>query len=1047
VLEHATVEGNLQDSAVAKGSAWHQNGGTLSGNAIVDGDYMGNKSISGGITFGHLPFVGIPDNFTTATPAGHYASYDFSSAHGSRALDRYGVTDAFTIGSPAWNSTDWKRKGFLSFNGTDQYIALDRSVADMRAFTFAAWVKPAGGPANQAVLWLGASTTKRLSFTPNDGSGQAKFSIVNGGTEQTLTTTALPAGVWSHVAVALDGGSGTLFVNGSAVATGAVTLTPDQLLAPNTTTGTQHNYLARSEGTAMPMFQGSIDDVQFYSSALNATQLAALTVPLAGDVLLSDNFNSSSYGAGAFNSTLSADQQGLLAPLIYTVSAPGGDWSTQHGNGGAMLIANAGNNNWVSPNFDFSTVANSLNRPLVIEFDAWVTATTNPDAWLGFGIDPAQGTYVEDQNYSRLVRLSAGTHSYKFVFSDAAGTGSAFNGVTNGARVQLFIDNISQGTTTTTLSPGDGYITFQQDRWSGYSIGLVDNLSVSVVTATTYAVNYNGNTNTGGGVPIDASSPYAENATVTVMGNTGALVKTGYSFANWNTAASGSGTAYNPGATFSITAPVTLFAQWSPGPDFIWNNSASNNLWSTTDANWLGAPWVNSSSSNAWFQATGGTITLAPGLTAGAVNVGNASANFPATSFTSGTLAAASLTVQGFGSNNGDYAANPTLTLDSAVTLSGDAAIGRANLVVAGGSLTANRIVSNAASADWGRLAISGGTVTTTNGVDGSLNTAATFQLELNGGTLETPSIRVANRDLSASGPDSINDAHLIFNGGTLKAIGPDNANFITLYGDSANAPNPTQTAFVQAGGAVIDTNGRNIGIPVRLLASGGSGGLTKNGLGILTLTASNTYTGPTTVNAGTLRLGNGTSNTNLANTADLILAAGAALHLDYSGADTIDELTVGGIARSPGVYSSANTTFITGPGTLTVLTGPTDYEVWSSVNNVTGGATSDDDHDGVTNFTEYAFGLAANDGASLQAILTPLDHGTGAFTYQRRKTSLTGLTYKVWTSSNLSDWNEDTSAVQSATDLPGTDNQSVEVLVSPSLLSSGRLFVRIQTQ
>ena len=103
----------MQDTAVAKGSAWHQSGGTLSGNAIVDGDYMGNKSLTGGITFGHLPFVGIPDNFTTATPAGHYVSYDFGSAHDSRVLDQYGVTDAFPIGSPAWTSTDWKRKGFL----------------------------------------------------------------------------------------------------------------------------------------------------------------------------------------------------------------------------------------------------------------------------------------------------------------------------------------------------------------------------------------------------------------------------------------------------------------------------------------------------------------------------------------------------------------------------------------------------------------------------------------------------------------------------------------------------------------------------------------------------------------------------------------------------------------------------------------------------------------------------------------------------------------------------------------------------------------------
>ena len=80
-----------------------------------------------------------------------------------------------------------------------------------------------------------------------------------------------------------------------------------------------------------------------------------------------------------------------------------------------------------------------------------------------------------------------------------------------------------------------------------------------------------------------------------------------------------------------------------------------------------------------------------------------------------------------------------------------------------------------------------------------------------------------------------------------------------------------------------------------------------------------------------------------------------------------------------------------------------------------------------------------------MRAILTPLDRGTGNFTYQRRKTTLTGLAYKVWTSTNLTVWNEDLTAAQSATDLPGTDNQSVEVLVSPALLNSGRLFVRVE--
>ncbi len=80
--------------------------------------------------------------------------------------------------------------------------------------------------------------------------------------------------------------------------------------------------------------------------------------------------------------------------------------------------------------------------------------------------------------------------------------------------------------------------------------------------ASTYSVTYAGNGATGGSVPVD-SGEYAENDTATVLGNTGSLVRPGYSFNGWNTAANGSGTAYAPGATFSMPAEnVTLYAVW-----------------------------------------------------------------------------------------------------------------------------------------------------------------------------------------------------------------------------------------------------------------------------------------------------------------------------------------------------------------------------------------------------------------------------------------------------------------------------------------------------
>jgi uncharacterized repeat protein (TIGR02543 family) len=86
-----------------------------------------------------------------------------------------------------------------------------------------------------------------------------------------------------------------------------------------------------------------------------------------------------------------------------------------------------------------------------------------------------------------------------------------------------------------------------------------------IAPAPTCAVTYNGNGNTGGNVPADGHG-YQPGATVTVLGNTGNLARTGYIFSGWNTAPDGSGTAYQAGGSFAITANTTLYAVWSIAP-------------------------------------------------------------------------------------------------------------------------------------------------------------------------------------------------------------------------------------------------------------------------------------------------------------------------------------------------------------------------------------------------------------------------------------------------------------------------------------------------
>ncbi|MDO8250785.1 MAG: InlB B-repeat-containing protein [Rhodoferax sp.] len=144
----------------------------------------------------------------------------------------------------------------------------------------------------------------------------------------------------------------------------------------------------------------------------------------------------------------------------------------------------------------------------------------------------------------------------------------------------------------------------------------------------TYTITYNGNTNLGGTAPVDVNSPYTSGSVITVLGNTGLLTKTGYTFTGWNTAANGTGTAYAAAATFPLSANTTLYAQWyQPTYTVIYNGNTSTSGDVPTDASLYAAgatvtvqsagTLVKTGSTFAgWNTASGGTgTTYAAGAT------------------------------------------------------------------------------------------------------------------------------------------------------------------------------------------------------------------------------------------------------------------------------------------------------------------------------------------------------------------------------------------------------------------------------------------------
>jgi hypothetical protein len=150
-----------------------------------------------------------------------------------------------------------------------------------------------------------------------------------------------------------------------------------------------------------------------------------------------------------------------------------------------------------------------------------------------------------------------------------------------------------------------------------------------------------------------------------------------------------------------------------------------------------------------------------------------------------------------------------------------------------------------------GTYTLSSGSLTTTNASNDLVlgNTGVTGTFNLNGGTA------TIGGAIYSFGPSIFN-----FNGGTLRP----NANQSSM--DQTSFMSGLTTANVRNGGAIIDTNGFNITITQPLVHStvpgdnAIDGGLTKNGLGTLTLSGASTYNGPTYINNGTVLVPSGGS-------------------------------------------------------------------------------------------------------------------------------------------------------------------------------------------
>ena len=242
------------------------------------------------------------------------------------------------------------------------------------------------------------------------------------------------------------------------------------------------------------------------------------------------------------------------------------------------------------------------------------------------------------------------------------------------------------------------------------------------------------------------------------------------------------------------------------------------------------------------------------------------------------------------------------------------------------------------------------------------------------------------------------------------------------------------------------------------LTAAGGS--LVKDGIGTLALTGAASYGGTTTVNDGTLILGDGTNNVALSDTSDVIVESGSTLQLNYDAGspDSIDELWLGGVQQNAGTYGAGTYSgvTITGTGLLNVLNGPitdpfanwmaTNYPAIVSPNNQPG---ADPDNDGIANLMEYIL-QGGDPSVSTTGTLPTLDASgvNFVFTYYRRAAaSGTIQAFEYSTTLGAGSWTAVAipggSGVIVTPNTPSTGIDKVEITVAKG--ANTKLFGRLQ--
>tara|TARA_R110002020_G_C16284813_1_gene772034 strand:- start:81 stop:824 length:744 start_codon:yes stop_codon:yes gene_type:complete len=177
-----------------------------------------------------------------------------------------------------------------SFNGSSSTIALPNNCFNFTALTISAWIYPAGSgerviletynytasPGSQGWIFKIDSATNKALMRAHNGDCASAYPTSTSCTDVTevFSNSAISTSDWTHVAVTLDSSNMKMYINGTAQS-GNTNLASNGFTY-NATSLTNIGCMKYGSAAAEQFYNGKIDQLRVYNSALSASNISNL---------------------------------------------------------------------------------------------------------------------------------------------------------------------------------------------------------------------------------------------------------------------------------------------------------------------------------------------------------------------------------------------------------------------------------------------------------------------------------------------------------------------------------------------------------------------------------------------------------------------------------------------------------------------------------------------------------------------------------------------------------------------------------------------------